>query len=76
MYSEVNVTVTAPASNNPPVANATVSCDQNVCTFDGRASTDENAPTLSYSWAFGNGRTGSGALPTTTYTRPGPSRRR
>jgi len=42
-----------------------------VCTFDGRASTDENAPTLSYSWNFGNGRTGSGALPTTTYTAAG-----
>ena len=35
------------------------------------ASTDENAPTLTYSWNFGNGRTGSGALPTTTYTSAG-----
>ncbi len=70
-YKEVNVTVSAPAANNPPVANATVSCNQNVCTFDGRSSTDENRPTLVYSWAFGNGRTGSGALPTFTYTGPG-----
>ena len=35
---------------------------QNVCTYDGRSSTDENAPTLTYSWNFGNG-TGSGPLP-------------
>ena len=36
------VTVTPP-SNNPPVASFTYSCNQNVCTFDGRGSTDENA---------------------------------
>ncbi|MFC4783458.1 PKD domain-containing protein [Nocardioides sp. MAHUQ-72] len=69
--SEVNVTVSSPAGNNPPVAAATVSCTQNVCTFDGRGSTDENKPTLTYSWAFGNGRTGTGALPTFTYTGAG-----
>ena len=40
---------------------------QNVCTFDGRTSTDENAPTLTYSWNFGSG-SGSGPLPTRTYT--------
>ena len=35
------VTVTQP-SNNPPVASFTYTCNQNVCTFDGRGSTDEN----------------------------------
>ena len=65
---EVNVTVTAPAGNVAPVASFTASCSQNVCSFDGRASTDENAPTLTYSWNFGNGRTGSGPVPTHTYT--------
>ncbi len=44
-----------------------MSCIENVCTFDARGSTDENAPTLTYSWNFGNG-TGSGPLPTRTYT--------
>jgi PKD repeat protein len=65
---EVNVTVTAPAGNVAPVASFTASCTQNVCGFDGRGSTDENAPTLTYSWNFGNGRTGSGPVPTHTYT--------
>jgi hypothetical protein len=39
--TSVGIVVTAPA-NLAPVANATVSCVQNVCTFDGRTSTDEN----------------------------------
>ena len=70
--SSVTVTVTQPAGNLPPVPHATVSCvNNNVCTFDGRTSTDENAPTLTYSWNFGNGRTGSGPLPTQYYTGPG-----
>jgi PKD repeat protein len=65
---DVHVTVTAPAGNVAPVASFTASCSQNVCGFDGRASTDENAPTLTYSWNFGNGRTGSGPVPTHSYT--------
>ena len=70
--SEVTVTVTAPAGNQPPVARASVVCTNgNVCDFDARASTDENAPTLTYSWNFGNGRTGSGPLPEHYYTGPG-----
>jgi PKD repeat protein len=53
------------------VASFTVSCNQNVCGFDGRGSTDENAPTLTYAWNFGNGRTGSGSVPSHTYTTAG-----
>jgi PKD repeat protein len=67
--SERNVTVTGPAGNLPPVADFTTTCDQNVCTFDARTSTDENAATLTYSWNFGNGA-GSGPVPTRTYTSP------
>jgi large repetitive protein len=63
----VHVTVTIPPGNNPPVADFGISCAQNVCTFDGRTSTDENAPTLTYAWDFGNG-TGTGPLPKRTYT--------
>jgi PKD repeat protein len=65
---DVNVTVTAPPGNVAPTASFTVSCNQNVCAFDGRGSTDENAPTLTYSWSFGNGRSGSGPIPSHTYT--------
>jgi PKD repeat protein len=65
---EVNVTVSAPAGNVAPTASFTVSCNQNVCAFDGRGSTDENAPTLTFSWNFGNNRTGSGPIPSHTYT--------
>ncbi len=61
-----NITVNTPP-NNPPVANFTYTCNQNVCDFDARTSTDENTPTLTYSWAFGQG-SGSGPVPTKTYT--------
>lgn len=63
---ERHATVTHPP-NNPPVASFTVACVDNVCTYDARSSTDENAATLTYSWNFGNG-TGSGPVPTRTYT--------
>jgi PKD repeat protein len=62
-----HVTVTHPAGNNAPVANFTIACTDNVCKLDGRSSTDENAPTLTYAWNYGNG-TGTGPVPTRTYT--------
>ena len=65
--SQRNVTVTGPTGNLPPVANFTASCNENVCTFDARTSTDENAATLTYSWNFGNG-SGTGPVPVRTYT--------
>ncbi|GAB6985657.1 PKD domain-containing protein [Nocardioides pyridinolyticus] len=67
------VTVSQP-SNNPPTASFTYSCNQNVCSFDGRGSTDENTSSLVYTWTFaGSGTTtnGTGALPTRTWTAPG-----
>lgn len=68
---EVNVTVSSPSTNLAPVAQATVSCAENVCSFDGRGSTDETAATLTYAWNFGNGRTATGSVPKLTYTAPG-----
>jgi PKD repeat protein len=66
-----NVTVTRPV-NNPPVADATVSCVENVCTFDARSSTDENPSSLTYSWTFGtNQGTATGPVPVKRYTAPG-----
>jgi large repetitive protein len=69
--TSVGIVVTHPV-NNAPVASATVSCTQNVCSFDGRGSTDENPTSLVYSWNFGtNQGTGSGPIPVKTYTAPG-----
>ncbi len=72
--TSTGVVVTQP-SNNPPVPSFTYTCSQNVCTFDGRASTDENASSLTYTWSFGSssGTTtnGTGPLPTRTFTGPG-----
>ncbi|GGO75288.1 PKD domain-containing protein [Nocardioides deserti] len=65
--TERHVTVTVPDGNQAPVPSFTVSCNQNVCTFDARSSTDENPTALTYSWNFGNG-SGSGAVVTRTYT--------
>ncbi|MET0838371.1 MAG: PKD domain-containing protein, partial [Marmoricola sp.] len=58
--------------NEPPVANATVTCDQLACTFSGAGSTDpENGP-LTYDWNFGDGSAhGSGASATHTYADAG-----
>ena len=46
-----------------------MTCNQNICGFDGRASTDENPDALVYTWNFGNG-SGSGSFVSRTYTAP------
>jgi PKD repeat protein len=58
-------------SNTPPVPSFTYTCNQNVCQFDGRASTDENPTSLVYTWSFGTQGTASGPLPTKTFTAAG-----
>ncbi|MFL6287831.1 MAG: PKD domain-containing protein, partial [Actinomycetes bacterium] len=62
-----NVVVNLPA-NSPPVAAATFSCAQNVCSFDGRSSTDENPTALTYAWSFGLLGTATSPTPTKTFT--------
>jgi PKD repeat protein len=42
-----------------------------VCSFDGRASTDENPTGLTYQWTFGLVGTASGPTPTKTFSSPG-----
>jgi PKD repeat protein len=66
-----NVVVSIPADNAKPVAVLKKSCTANVCDFDAKSSTDENAPTLTYAWNFGNGSTGVGPNPKKTYTTSG-----
>ena len=71
--------VTQPANNKPVAVIDTPVCTNNVCQFDGRHSTDENATTLTYSWNFGTGQ-GTTTAPNPKKTlhrctrRPGRSR--
>jgi pectate lyase len=61
-------------ANSPPIAVAgpdrTVSVGALV-TFDGSGSTDPDGDPLAFSWDFGDGSTGSGAVVTHSYTAPG-----
>ena len=64
----------APASNQPPVANAggpySAAAGAPV-SLDGSASRDPDGSIASYAWNFGNGTTGSGAAPSATYATAG-----
>ncbi|MDQ6887995.1 MAG: S8 family serine peptidase [Gemmatimonadota bacterium] len=60
------VTVTAPPPG--PVASFTSSCSGRTCNFDASASTGSN---LTYSWNFGDGRTGSGVTTSRRYRNHG-----
>ncbi|RJK97849.1 PKD domain-containing protein [Vallicoccus soli] len=68
------IVVRQPA-NQPPVARATASCAQNVCSFDARSSTDEDVAGLTYAWSFGTTSGpvvgGTGPVPVKTYATPG-----
>ena len=68
-----NVTVDSPAANLAPTATFTTSCVENRCTFDGRGSTDENIPALSYTWNWGTtpASSSTGAVPVKTFTSAG-----
>ena len=76
LRTSTGIAVTQPG-NTAPVAKATVSCKANVCTFDGRTSTDENASALTYAWTYGNSTTGvsqgtgTGPVPVKTFTAAG-----
>lgn len=67
------VTVTAPAQNQPPVARFTWSCSGLTCTLDGRTSTDD-VGIVSYSWNLDKfpDPTASGPVVTATYPHGGP----
>jgi hypothetical protein len=66
-----SVTVAHPPNTKPVAVQLDPVCTQNVCQFDARSSTDENAATLAYTWNFGNGTTGTGPNPKKTFTGPG-----
>jgi serine protease len=60
-----------PPENNPPVASFTYQCTDLSCSFDASASSDPDGDSLTYSWDFGDGNTGSGVAPSHTYGEGG-----
>lgn len=61
-------------NNQPPIANAGghyTATVGNVVQFNGSASSDPDGSVTNYEWNFGDGATGTGALPTHAYASPG-----
>jgi PKD repeat protein len=54
-----------------PVADAAADCTGLRCDFDGTGSHDPDGNIVAYSWDFGDGVTGNGALPSHVYDTPG-----
>ena len=69
--ANLNITVSAPASNRPPVAVASASPTNGVApltvTFSSAGSYDPDGTTLTYNWVFGDGSTSTAANPSHTY---------
>ena len=57
--------------NKPPTANATQTCTNLSCQFDGTSSSDPDGSVASYAWDFGDGSSGTGAKPTHGYAKAG-----
>ena len=64
------VMVGGPA-NIAPSASFTSTCTDLACSFDGTPSSDADGTIAAYTWAFGDGSTGSGVKPTHTYANGG-----
>jgi len=62
----------APPPNQPPIGAFTYTCVRTKCTFDGRASTDDQG-VVSYGWDLGSpfGARATGPVVTYDYKRPG-----
>ncbi|GAB3495871.1 M14 family zinc carboxypeptidase [Amycolatopsis cihanbeyliensis] len=67
---EATRTVTAgtpPDTGEPPAAAFTVDCYYDECSFDASGSTDPDRDIESYTWDFGDGRSGAGTGPSHRY---------
>jgi PKD repeat protein len=73
--ANASFTINVTSNNNPPVANAGGPYNGvtgQPLTFNGTGSSDPDAgQTLTYSWNFGDGNSGSGSTPSHTYGSPG-----
>jgi len=67
----VTVATNEPAPNVAPTAAFTFDCTELACSFNGSGSSDSDGTIASYSWAFGDGNTGSGATTSNTYAAGG-----
>ena len=61
----------AATTDQPPTANFTAGCAGLACALDGSSSTDPDGSVAAYSWAFGDGSSGTGAKPSHTYAAAG-----
>jgi chitodextrinase len=61
-------TVDVDATNAPPEAAFTVTCDNQTCDFDASGSSDQDGTIVSYDWDFGDGDAGVGAAASHSYT--------
>jgi len=66
-----SITKMVQVANTAPTANFTWSCSSgNECAFDATGSSDADGSITSYSWDFGDGKTGAGATTTHKYSPP------
>nr|MDJ0959653.1 PKD domain-containing protein [Acidimicrobiia bacterium] len=61
----------ATATNEPPTASFTVTCEYRNCDVDAGGSSDPDGTIVSYSWNFGDGSNGSGETTSHTYDEAG-----
>ena len=63
----VSRTLSIANNNVPPIAAFTETCGSLTCTFNGTGSSDPDGAVTAYSWTFGDGTTGFGAIVTHAY---------
>ncbi len=66
-----DVTVTEPASNQPPTASFTCTTAELTCTVDASTSSDPDGMITSYAWDFGDGATATGVTASHAYSASG-----
>lgn len=57
--------------NTPPSAQATISCTNLNCSFNGTSSSDPDGAIVSYTWSFGDSNSASGSATSHTYSTAG-----